>query len=177
VRNEFHCSLVLYKKKRKGRIRKTRFGKRARCIKNIRNAAREREPWILATSLQGVAIAETVVSLYSTRMQIEEAFRDLKSARCGLSLEFSGTYNITRLAILILIGSLATVFSWLLGKVTEIAGAHRTFLANSIKDKTILSAVFLGIQAFRCSYQTSSKLLNQAKCYLQIIVKHYAYQT
>ena len=65
-------------------------------------------------------------------MQIEEAFRDLRSSRYGLSLYQNGTYKIERLRVLIMIGSLTTAFAWLLGKATEIAGKHRMFQANTV---------------------------------------------
>ena len=45
--------------------------------------------------------------IYRTRMQIEEAFRDLKSERYGLGLSASQTRVDHRLAVLLLIGALA----------------------------------------------------------------------
>jgi hypothetical protein len=53
-----------------------------------------------------------MVALYAARMQIEEAFRDLKSNRFGLSLEYSGTCELECLQILLLIGSLALIVLW-----------------------------------------------------------------
>ena len=89
-------------------MKTTRFGQRARSGHSKKNAAREREPWLLATSLPaGPNLAKRVVGLYATRMQIEEAFRDIKSARYGLSLEYSGTRQLQRLQVLLLIGSWA----------------------------------------------------------------------
>jgi hypothetical protein len=141
------CRLVLYKARPKGRVKTTRFGQRARSRHSQKNAARERDPWLLATSLPaGSSSAKQIVALYATRMQIEEAFRDIKSARYGLSLEYSGTRQLQRLQVLLLIGSLAMMVLWLLGKATELTGQHRQFQANTIKHRTVLSTIFLGLQ-------------------------------
>jgi len=57
------------------------------------HAEREKEPWLLATSLPVTStLAKKVVKLYSARMQIEESFRDIKSYRFGAGLEL----NLTR---------------------------------------------------------------------------------
>lgn len=177
VRNSFRSHLVLFKRKPRGRVRKTRFGNRARCIKNVRNAAREREPWLLATSLQPKTITKRIVSVYASRMQIEEAFRDIKSARCGFSLEYSGTYLIKRLAVLILLGSLAATFAWILGKATELAGNHRMFQANSINYKSVLSATFIGVQVFKNAQSKIPRiLLRKAHNLLLGTVRLFAYE-
>jgi hypothetical protein len=141
------CRLVLYKARPKGRVKTTRFGQRARSRQSRKNAARERQPWLLATSLSSPA--KQVVALYAARMQTEEGFRDLKSARYGLSLEYSGTRQRERLQVLLLIGSLALMVLWLLGKATELTGQHRQFQANTIKHRAVLSTIFLGLQVSR----------------------------
>ena len=145
--NPIDCRLVLYEAKPKGRVKTTQRGERARSRHSEKNAAREREPWLLATSLPaGSKLAKRVVGLYATRMQIEEAFRDLKSARYGLSLEYSGTRQLQRLQVLLLIGSLAMMVLWLFGKATELTDQHRQYQANTIKDRVVLSTIFLGLQ-------------------------------
>jgi hypothetical protein len=53
----------------------------------LRQAANE--PWLLASSLteeKGYS-GQWIVNLYKLRMQIEEGFRDLKSARDGFGME------------------------------------------------------------------------------------------
>jgi len=176
-KNALSCRLILYKAKSKGRVKKTKFGKRALSNQSRRNAAREREPWLLATSLPAdFLLAKRVVKIYASRMQIEEAFRDLKSARLGLSLEYTGTYRINRLAILVLIGSLAAMFSWLLGTATRIAGIHRQFQANTVRNTNVLSVVFVGLQVFRKSKtMIKTKIFQLAKRQLNHIVNEYAY--
>jgi hypothetical protein len=178
ARNEFGCRMVLFKANAKGRQNLTKRGKKpARSIKSRRNAACNREPWLLATSLPVDKFsAKQVVKIYATRMQIEEAFRDLKSARLGLSLEHSGTWKIHRLEILILIGSIAATFAWLLGKATRLAGQHRSFQANSIKCTEVLSAFFLGLRVFKNSVlRIAAQFFELARQQLKMQVQIYAF--
>ena len=143
----FQCELVVYKARARGRSQTTLCGERARRRKSLQHATRERQPWMLATSLEWSA--KKVVELYRTRMQIEEAFRDLKSFRYGLSLELSGTQKPHRMAILVLIGSLSLWLSWIIGKASEILGLHRGLQANTVRCKTVLSPIFLGLRIMK----------------------------
>jgi len=169
------CRLVLYRAKPKGRVKSTRFGQRARSRRSEKNAAREREPWLLATSLATSSkLAKRVVDLYATRMQIEEAFRDIKSARYGLSLEYSGTRKLQRLRVLLLIGSLAMMLLWLLGRATELTNQHRQYQANTIKHRAVLSTIFLGLQVLDDSRVVLTvKDMQAAAKALHAIVKTY----
>jgi hypothetical protein len=176
ARNAFSCRMVLYKAKAKGRKNLTRRGKSpALSIKSKRNAASQREPWLLATSLPvDKSSAKRVVKIYATRMQIEEAFRDLKNTRLGLSLELARTTQLSRLANLVLIGSLTATFAWLCGKATQLAGLHRHFQANSIKHSTVLSTFFVGIRAFKDpTLRLAPHLFDLAKVQLAFAVAAY----
>jgi len=146
--NVLRCSLVLYKGKPKGRIRLGKMGRKARTIKSLRNSLSAREPWLLATSLKS-SDATRAVEIYSKRMQIEESFRDLKCPRLGLGLHHNRTYKLQRMKILVLIGSIATAFAWLLGQAARSLQIHRYFQANTIRTRQVLSNVFLGLQVFR----------------------------
>lgn len=173
--NPIECSLVLHRARPKGRVKSTRFGQRAQSRRSEKNAAREREPWLLATSLTtGSKLAKRVVELYATRMQIEESFRDIKSARYGLSLEYSGTRRPGRLQVLLLIGSLAMMLLWLLGRATELTNQHRQYQANTIRHRAVLSTVFLGLQVIDDSrvVLTAEDMHAAAKA-LHTIVKTY----
>lgn len=145
--HKFPCAFVLFKAKPKGRKRRGKMGRIARGRKSLRSAARGREPWLLATSLD--AQPHEVVKIYSTRMQIEESFRDLKCARLGLSLHHNRTYKIERMRTLILIGSLANIFTWILGKAIRSQNKHKQFQANTHFAQPVLSNVFIGVEAFR----------------------------
>ena len=147
--NPVECRLVLYKGKAKGRVKRTCFGLPARNRHSLKNAARKREPWLLATSLPACStLAKRVVGLYATRMQIEESFRDLKSSRFGLSFEYCRSKDLQRLQILLLIGALCTLVLWLQGKAVELTAQHRQYQANTVKDKAVLSTIFVGMRAF-----------------------------
>jgi len=145
--NSLCCTLVLFKSKPKKRKRLGKMGKRSRSRTSLVNSARAREPWLLATSLE--TLPHAVVKIYSKRMQIEESFRDLKCPRYGLSLYFNNTYKIERLKVLLLIGTLAAIFAYLLGKTATVLGLHRQFQANTEKRYPVLASFFIGLQFFR----------------------------
>jgi DDE family transposase len=145
--NPIGCQLVLYKAKPKGRIHLNRFGKASQSAHSRKQAKAQREPWLLGTSLPGgFKQADKVVKLYALRMQIEEAFRDLKSTRFGLSLELHRTYQVERLQVLLLIATLALMVAWLIGKATELTGQHRHYQANTVRDRVVLSTIFVGLK-------------------------------
>ncbi len=96
------------------------------------HSERENEPWLLATSLPVTStLAKKVVKLYSARMQIEEAFRDIKSYRYGAGLELHLTQDQQRLQILTLVGMLVTLVLWLLGAVVIMSGEARHYQVNT----------------------------------------------
>ncbi len=145
--NPIACQLVLYKGKPKGRVHRNRLGQPSRSAHSRKHARAQREPWLLGTSLpEGFKLAHKVVKLYALRMRIEEAFRDLKSTRFGLSLEFHRTYHLERLQVLLLIATLALMVAWLMGKATELTGQHPHYQANTVKDRVVLSTIFIGLR-------------------------------
>jgi hypothetical protein len=160
--NPLECQLVLYKAPRQGRVKHTQLGRRARSKHREKNAQRQRDPWLLATSLPVDAQrAAKIVKLYAWRMQIEAAFRDLKSERFGLALRYSGTRQLERLQVLLLIAALAQVVLWLVGKATQLSGQHRQYQVNSVKKGVVLSTVFLGLHVMddrRVSFKQAHRL-------------------
>jgi len=148
TRNTPHrCRLVLYRGKAQGRHRLTRHGRRARSRHSEKHARAHREPWLLATNLPANPwLAKKVVRLYRARMQIEEAFRDLKSRRFGIGLELHRTCETARLAVLLLIGALALLLLWLLGTAAQARYLHRHYQANTVRNKVVLSSIFLGLR-------------------------------
>src|SRR5690606_18069375 len=118
------CRLVLIRKRRKGREQLTRSGKPQQGLMAKKARKSAREPWLLMTSLTHQDYtARQVVAGYSKRMQIEEAFRDLKSHRYGSGFEDSLTRKPERLAVLLLLQSLAAFAAWVMGHAAEEAGA------------------------------------------------------
>ncbi len=78
----FRCRLVVVKEPRKHRMHTSVWGQKVRSAHSRKQAAGHREPWLLATSLALTDYQATqIVAFYRTRMQIEEAFRDMKAER------------------------------------------------------------------------------------------------
>ena len=112
-----------------------------------KNAAREKEPWLLATSLPVTStLAKKVVKIYRTRMQIEEAFRDTKSIHYGLGYELGGTKCPKRLQILLLIAALAGLVLWILGTIAKTSGQERDYQANTVRKRDVLSVIYVGLR-------------------------------
>lgn len=148
TRNTPHrCRLVLYRGPIRGRHRRNRQGQRAHHSNSEKHARAQREPWLLATNLPASrSLAKKVVRLYRRRMQIEEAFRDLKSRRFGLGLEYHNTRNTGRLAVLLLIAALALLLLWLLGQAARTQGLERAYQANTVRNRQVLSVIYLGLR-------------------------------
>jgi hypothetical protein len=144
-RNPLRCSAYLLKRKPKGRVKKTRFGEKCQAKHSLKNADRERTPWLIVTSLPGgERINQQVIQLYRSRMQIEEAFRDTKNHRWGYALDDSRTTMAYRFENLLLIGMMATWATWLIGKIAQSKQWHWRYQANTVKTRNVLSLFFLG---------------------------------
>jgi len=153
VRNKpLACHAYLLKKKKQGRIKKNKFGQRCASKHSEKNAQRERTPWLIVTSLSGgTKSTKRVINIYKTRMQIEEAFRDMKNPRWGFSLSEARCTTTYRYENLMLVGTVATFAVWLMGKVAELKQWQYRYQANTIKTRNVLSTFFLGCQVFRKS--------------------------
>ena len=123
---------------------------------------------------EGFKLAEKVVKVYALRMQIEEAFRDVKSTRFGLSLELHRSYQVERLQILLLIATLALMVAWLMGKATELTGQHRHYQANTVRNRVVLSTIFVGLKVIDDPRLTLrlADLLAAIRCLDQLIRNH-----
>jgi hypothetical protein len=103
-----------------------------------------KEPWVLATNL--TTPPRHVVNVYGRRMQIEQNYRDLKDTRWGWSLEHSQSRSAERFAVLVLVAILAMFIVLLAGFVAEQNELHRTYQANTIRSRRVLSLFYLGNQ-------------------------------
>ena len=113
--NPLPCRLVLAKRAPKGRKSTTRKGLHRRGTDDLRARKRADDPWLLATSLDPAAFnAARIVNLYDKRMQIESSFRDLKSEQYGVGFRNSQSRCRKRLAVLLMLHTLATFAAWLL---------------------------------------------------------------
>ncbi|GAA0367724.1 hypothetical protein GCM10009092_35060 [Bowmanella denitrificans] len=147
-REPFPCTLIVFKGRTKGRHATNPDGSPKRSKHSLKHAEGATDPWLLATSLPAHRhLAKQVVAIYRQRMQIEEGFRDMKSRRFGLGLEHSRSIKPARLAVLVLLSTLASIVAILLGWVVHISGHHRRFQANT-KRLPVLSFHTLGLRAW-----------------------------
>lgn len=150
VKRPYPCHLYLYKKPKQYRKVNRSCLHHAKHANSAVFAAQQTEPWLLATNLSPEAYSpKRIVQLYGKRMQIEEAFRDLKSDKFGFGMTISRSKNVNRLNILLLIAALATLCLWWIGLYAKQQGWHRQFQANTIKDRNVLSVPFLALQVLQ----------------------------
>ena len=167
--NQFSCNLYIVR----GKKRKTgRKGSAGSNCKNVKYRIMHKTPWLLATSIpHGKGIAKLVKRIYTKRMQIEESFRDLKSHRYGFGLRDAYTKNPERGSILLLIAALATFALWILGAAGTMRGLTRHFQSNTIKDRAVLSIVYLGKELWKNQkYKFDLQKLDEALGYLKQMV-------
>jgi hypothetical protein len=129
----------------KPRRRRKRIGRRGRPLHtgvDKKYAKTAREPWLLTTSLSSAP--KKVVAVYTTRMQIEELFRDTKNHRFGWSMGSIVAHSAARLDVLLLVAALGIIAMTLLGLAAESAGLHLSFQANTVRSKRVLSFFVLG---------------------------------
>ena len=161
--NPIKTYLYLFKGKSKRRKSLTRSGKKRHDTDAMDYRKAAHEPWLLATSLTtGYCMTKKVVNKYSTRMQIEEGFRDLKSSRYGFGFENAYSKEPARIEILLLIAMLASFIAWLTGWVTEKNGLHLQFQSNTVKNRRVLSLFFLGCQVIRRKIKIPINMLENA---------------
>ncbi|MDD1784450.1 IS4 family transposase [Enterovibrio sp. ZSDZ35] len=144
-RSPLNCNAYLVKQTPKGR--KAQRHSRT-CQKHTASrlfAKGANEPWLLVTNIPSETLnAVQITRLYAKRMQIEEAFRDLKSTAYGLALRHNRTRCTKRLNILLLIGLLTEILMWWNGLVATQAKWQYDFQANTIKHRRVLSIPRLG---------------------------------
>ncbi|SRR6266545_485982 len=148
--NPVCCNLYLVKRRKKHRVNKSVFGKRVRSNQSLKQARAQREPWLLAASPSLAALHATeIVNFYAQRMQIEEAFRDLKCDRYGLGFELNLSRARERIATLLLIASLALFVLWQVGSAAIGHGLHMRYQSNTRKTRPVLSVINLACLMLR----------------------------
>ncbi|MHB8405158.1 MAG: IS4 family transposase [Gammaproteobacteria bacterium] len=149
VRNEpWRCDLVLLRRHRRGRRHLNAHGTPAHSHKSLKAARAQREPWLLATSLTGFS-SRQIVAIYAKRMQIEQSFRDLKSARYGCAFRYSLTRTAPRLAMLLLLHALATFVAYLAALASDRSTAVRYGGILTVRVHRHYSRLRLGWEALR----------------------------
>jgi len=154
--NPVACNLYLVKHRKKHRVNKSVFGKRVQSNQSRKQERAQREPWLLAASpsLAGLEATE-VVNFYAQRMQIEEAFRDLKCDRYGLGFELNLSRGQKRIAALLLIASLALLVLWRIGSAARARNLQRHYQSNTRRTRPVLSVFYLACLLIRHALYTS----------------------
>ena len=172
-RHQLACQFIVYRRSLQGRKHKNQFGDVTRSAHSLKQSKGQREPWLLATSLQTTStLAKKVVRLYRLRMQIEESFRDMKSPRYGLSLNLCRTRSCQRLQVMLLIAALALMVLWLLGMASILLKRHYQYQANTVRHKKVHSIIFIGrLVAIEDNRPIASEAISSAWEQLQFLSK------
>lgn len=149
------CRLALIKRRSRGRHQRTVYGQPVRSNQSLKQARSQREPWLLAAS-PGLAhlSAHALVAIYAQRMQVEEAFRDLKSERFGLGFNASRSRSSARLGVLLLVGCLASFLLRLIGEVARTKQLEFQFQSTSRRSRPVLSLIALAAIILRKGHVT-----------------------
>lgn len=154
--NPVQCSLTLHQRPPKHRHHKTKLGKPCRSAHSQKARAAQIEPWLLAVSpLLKSLSAKEVIRAYTGRMQIEQTFRDLKSPRSALGLATCQTRSAPRMAMLLLIGALASYALWIIGLAMHRNGATIRY-GSTNKSASTMSIV--GLAMFWLNYNSHLKI-------------------
>jgi len=148
--NPLDGQLVTFYRQPKGRKHLTAHKHPAQSVHSLKQAKREKEPWLLVVSpsLQAYS-AVRVVEYYRIRMQIEEGFRDTKSIRYGLDLADESRIQAERRANLLLIAALLTFALWLVGVSLKGSATERHIWVNTGTKRAPYSVIFLARIACR----------------------------
>lgn len=137
----YSCRIVVVRKRRrKWRAAQRRLALDTRVRQEVQGA---REPWVLATSVEDMG-ADAIAAIYASRMQIEETFRDAKSARFGWAMEDAWTARAERVEVMVLLAALASLLILIVGISAEGAGLHRKYQANTVTRRRVLALTTLG---------------------------------
>lgn len=151
-------TLYLIKKNKKGRkkpLSQKRYPQEERQYEQM-----YRDPWLLVSSLDNED-PKSIIAMYALRMQIEQNFRDIKSSQYGFGLEESGTKDLMRLSNLLLVATIAIFMAFILGLCAEKNALYKTFQANTIKIRRILSLVYLGKRVWRTALSKITDFIQQ----------------
>lgn len=131
--------VVLYRKPPRGRINKTKRGRRARGTHEKKCAMRGYEPWVLVCSPELEMTPTQVAEAYAARFQIEQGFRDTKNAQFGFAMERCRSRSAGRINVLLLLACLASLVTELVGRVAEAKKVHHALQANTVRARRVIA--------------------------------------
>ena len=146
--NPMDCHFYLFRGMKQHRVKKNLRGKRIQSASSLKHEKREREPWLIVSSLAMHAYTpKQIIGMYKQRMQIEEAFRDIKNTRNGFSLRHCRSAQTQRLNVALLIGALAMLLLWIIGTIARQQEQHYQYQANTVRHRSVLSTFTIGWQS------------------------------
>lgn len=142
--------LVLVKAVKKIRVHKTKLNTKSQSAHSKKQAKREAEPLLLVYSRSlSLLSAQKIVSVYQTRMQIEENFRDTKSDGLGVGVSNANRVTLQRRSILLLIAALTQFILWMTGQQIKESEIEKRFRVNSRSKTPSYSVIFLARQLYK----------------------------
>jgi len=148
--NPVEGHFYLFRGEKQHRHRKNLRGKKIQSSVSLKHSKREKEPWFIVSSLATeVYTPKQIITLYKKRMQIEEAFRDLKNTRNGFSLRHCRSFETQRLNVALLIAAIAMLLLWIVGMMAKQQKHHVLFQANTIRTRNVLSTFTIGWQCLK----------------------------
>jgi hypothetical protein len=170
--NPLCCKMFLIKCRRKYREKKNLRGQKVRCSSSLKHAKRNKEPWLIATSISTIS-AKKIIKIYKLRMSIEQGFRDIKNYRHGFCFRETRSATVERLSILLLIGALATFIVCIYGHACQLLKAQYQYQTNSIKHRKVLSWFFLGVFSIKQNRNFTQRIILDALSNKIVIGVHY----
>ena len=151
------CNFSIFKGEKKNRKKLNKNKTKSRGKKSVNYSKSSNEPWLIVSSLEyGQQLALKMVTIYSTRMQIEESIRDTKSQH-GFRLKESLSRSPARMSILLLIGAIASLLCWLAGIQAKKKHLLSKYQTSSSKFTGKLSTVFLGKEVLKRNLKITKK--------------------
>lgn len=144
TRNPLEGYLYTYKEKLSGKIRKKRNKYPSH---DKAHSEYYRNGWVIFSSIN--KSAQWLISYYKKRMQIEQNFKDIKNEQLGMGLRRNHSSGKTRINMLFFLAILLIIIAWWFGLIIEKLGKHRSYQANTIKNKRVRSLIHLARLAFR----------------------------
>lgn len=174
--NPLSAFIVLVRKTKKRRNALTLKGKKRQSKRNNVHVKRENEPWLLVASLSLKSYKpKQIVNIYSTRMQIEEGFRDSKSVHYGLGLSQNIRMKNHRRSVLCLMAACAIFVLWCIGTAGKQTDIARQVRVNSSSKREPYSVIFLAKlllakQHFKITEKNIKDALYNIKPYMESIL-------
>ncbi|MFB3059135.1 MAG: IS4 family transposase [Gammaproteobacteria bacterium] len=174
VRKQPLCAIiVLVRCAKKYRKSLTYAGTKRQSRRNKIQLKRAREPWVLVASLSLRQRApKQIVSIYKTRMQIEEGFRDCKAVHYGLCLSQHRHMNLQRRSVLCLIAACAIFILWCVGVAGQRTQIAKQVRVNSSSKRTSYSTIFLArLLLTQSHFRLSNKAILNALSHINIYME------